>query len=230
MISTYLLINIFIIIVPLLLSFEKKIKYYKKLPALLTSIVIVGGTYIVWDIIATFRGDWSFNKEFISGIKIINLPIEEVIFFITVPYSGIFLFETGKFYLKESFLKINKPIIYLIAILLVIVAVIFNDQYYTFTVMIFSALFLIIAQIFGNRINVINSDLYWKWILFMYLPFFIVNYFLTSLPVVIYSPQAIWGIRISTIPFEDFFYSFSMLSFYLIVYLAVKKKWLKESV
>jgi len=229
MISTYLLINILIIIVPLLLSFEKKIKYYKKLPALLTSIIIVGGIYIVWDIIATFRGDWSFNKEFISGIKIINLPIEEVLFFITVPYSAIFLYETGKLYMKESFFKINKPMIYLIVISLVIIAVIFNDQYYTFTVMIFCALFLILAQLLNNRINVIHSDLFWKWILFMYLPFFIVNYFLTSLPVVVYSPQAIWGVRISTIPFEDFFYSFSMLSFYLIVYLAVKKKWLKES-
>lgn len=227
MISTYLLIDILIIIVPLFLTFERNINYYEKLPALFTSILIVGGVYIVWDIIATLRGDWSFNPEYITGIKFIHLPLEEILFFVTVPYSGIFLYETGKFYLGDKSIQINKPFFYLAATLLIILAIIFIDQYYTFTVLLFSALFIIIALLLHSRIPILNSSLYWKWILFMYIPFFIVNYFLTSLPVVKYSPDAIWGIRITTIPFEDFFYSFSMLSLYLYVYLITEMKWLK---
>jgi lycopene cyclase domain-containing protein len=229
MISTYLLINIFIIAVPLLLTFEKKIKYYQKFPALFISIIIVGGTYIVWDVIATLRGDWSFNPEHITGLKIFHLPLEEILFFVTVPYSGIFLYETGKLYLGDKLFKIGKVYIYLMASLLLIISLVFIDQYYTFTVMLFSAIFLIMALLLHSKYAILNSSLYWKWILFMYIPFFLVNYFLTSLPVVSYSPDAIWGIRITTIPFEDFFYSFSMLSFYLFVYLTVKKKWLKEN-
>ncbi|NMB82609.1 MAG: lycopene cyclase domain-containing protein [Ignavibacteria bacterium] len=228
MISIYLLINILIIIVPLLLTFERNINYYKKLPVLFTSILIVGGAYIIWDIIATFRGDWGFNPEYISGLKIINLPIEEILFFVTVPYSGIFLYETGKFYLGDKSIQINKPFFYFLAALLIILSIIFIDQYYTFTVMLFSAFFIIFALLLHSRIPILNSSLYWKWILFMYIPFFLVNYFLTSLPVVTYSPNAIWGIRITTIPFEDFFYSFSMLSFYLYIYLIIRKKWSKE--
>jgi len=55
---------------------------------------------------------------------------------------------------------------------------------------------------------------------FSFIPFLIVNYALTSLPVVLYNPASVWGFRILTIPIEDFFYSFSMISFYIIVYTA----------
>jgi hypothetical protein len=41
---------------------------------------------------------------------------------------------------------------------------------------------------------------------------------LTALPVVPYNPTAIWGPRFITIPLEDFFYNYSLLSFYLLVY------------
>lgn len=230
MISTYLLINIFIVAVPLLLTFEKKIKYYKKLPALFASIIIVGIAYVVWDIIATLRGDWSFNPDHLVGLTILHLPLEEILFFITVPYSGIFLYETGKFYLGNKSFSFNRQYFILPTLLLIAISIIFINQYYTFTVLLFCALFLIITQLLHRNYPILNSTLFWKWILFMYLPFFVVNYLLTSLPVVTYSPNAIWGIRITTIPLEDFFYSFSMLSLYLFIYLAVKKKWLKENV
>jgi len=44
--------------------------------------------------------------------------------------------------------------------------------------------------------------------------FLLFNYLLTSIPVVLYSPQAIWGVRVLTIPLEDFFYNFTMLAVY----------------
>ncbi len=69
--SEYLIINILIIIVPLFLSFEKKIKFYKKFPQLLISIIIVGGAFIIWDAAAANRGDWMFNPEFVNGLKYI---------------------------------------------------------------------------------------------------------------------------------------------------------------
>ena len=79
--SEYLLINIATIIIPLALSFEKKLKFYNNYPSLFFSIFIVGSIYIAWDIIATARGDWAFNKEYILGVHIFNLPLEEVLFF-----------------------------------------------------------------------------------------------------------------------------------------------------
>lgn len=220
--NTYLFINIVIIIVPLLLSFEKNITYYKKLPSLLFSILIVSTAFIIWDIIATKRGDWSFNSEYLVGIYLFGLPIEEILFFITVPYSCIFIYETVKFYTKEKNFKINKYIFILIALLLILLGIIFNHQYYTFTVSLFAGIFFILA--FYLNTGLLNSSFYWLTMLLSFIPFFIVNYFLTSIPIVMYNETAFFGKRFITIPYEDFLYSFSMISLWILFYEIIQKR------
>ena len=106
--STYLLINILIIFFPLILSFDKNLKFYKKVPYVLQSIAFISTAYIVWDVIATERGDWAFSPEHLIGFYILGLPLEEILFFITVPYACIFIFETVSFYVKEKKLNFNK--------------------------------------------------------------------------------------------------------------------------
>ena len=223
--SEYLLINILTILIPLIFSFEKNLKFYKNILPVGTAVLIVGGIYILWDVIATWRGDWSFNPEFLLGSQIFNLPLEEILFFLTVPYASIFIYETFKFYLKDQPIKFKLYIYIVVSVLFITSALIWNNQYYTFTVLLFCALFFVLASLTFS--NILRSSVYWIWIFFCFIPFFIVNYFLTSLPIVLYNPDAIWGIRITTIPFEDFFYSFSMLSLYLLIYLLAKQKWQK---
>lgn len=89
--STYLLINIAIIFFPLILSFDKNLKFYKKVPYVLQSVAFISTAYIVWDVIATKRGDWAFNPEHLIGINILGLPIEEILFFSPSPIR-VFLF------------------------------------------------------------------------------------------------------------------------------------------
>jgi lycopene cyclase domain-containing protein len=52
----------------------------------------------------------------------------------------------------------------------------------------------------------------------------IFNSVLTALPVVEYNSVAIWGVRFGTIPVEDFFYNYSMLSFYLLFYRMIRRE------
>ncbi len=214
--STYLIINFLIFLLPLLLSFDKKTAYYKNLPQVFVSVVIVGIVFIIWDSAAVKRGDWSFNSEFVGSVRIFNLPLEEILFFITVPYSCIFIFEVLRNYVREKKLEIKKRTIFFFALIFIAVAFIFSDQYYTFTVLLFTAFFLLTALFPFN--SLIRSNIYWLTILLSYLPFLIVNYLLTSLPVVRYNDNAIWGYRLMTIPVEDFFYSYSMISFWLLIY------------
>lgn len=214
--STYLIINIIIIFFPLILSFDKNLNYYKKIPNLIFSILIVSSAYIIWDVIATKRGHWAFNPEHLVGIYFFGLPVEEILFFITVPYSCVFIYETVKFYVKEKEFRINKNHFWFIVILFLLIAVVFNYQHYTFTVTTFTAVFFILTILIKPQL--LNSYQYWLTILISFLPFLIVNYFLTSIPVVTYNDAAFFGKRFITIPLEDFLYSFSMISFWILFY------------
>lgn len=214
--STYLLINILIILFPLVLSFDKNLKFYRNVTYVLASILIVSSAYIVWDIIATNRGDWAFSEQHLLGIYFYVLPLEEILFFITVPYSCIFIYETIKFYINEKVYPIKKNIFLIPVISFIVLALVFNKQAYTFTVLLYSAAFFLLGVLTNSKL--LTSKIFWISILICFVPFFIVNYFLTSIPVVTYNDTAFSAIRIITIPLEDFLYSFSMVSLWILFY------------
>jgi len=224
--SAYLLINIFIIIFPLVLSFESKLKFYKNYKHLLMSLAVVSMGFIDRDSFASVRGDWAFSPLYTLGFNLAGLPFEEILFFVTVPYSILFLYETAKYYLKETIVFYNKSVYYVLSGLFVIPAIIFKDNYYTLTISLFMSLTLFLLNTF--KTDLLKSKIFWITTAFSYVPFFIVNYLLTSIPIVTYSDNAIIGFRITTIPFEDFFYSFSMISLYIFIYELSKNKWQKK--
>jgi lycopene cyclase domain-containing protein len=222
----YIILDAFILIFPLIFSFKWKFKYYKYFKPLSASIIIVGVSYIIWDILVTSRGDWWFDKNYLIGIEIFGLPIEEILFFIVVPFSCIFIYENLVYFIKDKKIFYNKIIYLVIAGIFIIIGIIFRTQEYTVLAMFSCALFFILSTTLFPQI--LKERNYWLYIVLSIIPFIIFNYFLTSLTVVHYNPEAIWGIRITTIPLEDFFYNFSMLSFYLMVYVYFKNKWIKS--
>lgn len=223
--SEYLLNNLLIIVVPLILSFEKNIRYYTKFKYVFLATLFTAVPFIIWDAAATNRGDWSFNKEFVQGFKILGLPFEEILFFITVPYSIIFIYETVNFYIAERKYNTHKiPAILLIAILF-FTAIINAGKFYTCTVLLFSA-GVILADFFYFKV-LSGSVNFLITLVISYIPFFIVNYFLTSLPIVEYNSSAFSGIRITTIPVEDFIYSFALISWYVAFYAFFKKRFVR---
>lgn len=220
--SLYLLINILIILFPLIFSFEKQILFINKLPYYLISILVISPLFIIWDSYATQRGDWGFSAEYINGLKLFHLPLEEILFFITVPYSTIFLFEVAHVYLPEKKVAIPNVVFFVFAFLLIVLAGVFNEQYYTATVSVFSAVSLILLAVVPNRLR--HSRNFYIFLAFSFIPFLLVNYWLTVMPVVWYSDSAIFGKRFLTIPIEDFLYSFSMITLWVFVYDFVKEK------
>lgn len=225
--SAYLLLNILIILFPLILSFEKKISFYKKFFPLLISIFITGIIFIVWDSVAVTRNDWSFNEEYVSAIKIFNLPPEEILFFMTVPYSIIFTFICIRYYVKEKRIFIPSVFIYFVSFVLIISGVLFSGKYYTFTVSLFTGILILFLNYFYR--DFIMSYIFIMTLLISYIPFLIVNYILTSLPVVIYNASAITGLRFLTIPAEDFLYSFSMITMWIFIFQASEKLFFKKT-
>jgi lycopene cyclase domain-containing protein len=220
----YIIIDSLIILFPLIFSFKWKFKYYKFFKPLAASIAIVGLSYIIWDILVTYRGDWWFDKNYLIGVELFGLPIEEILFFIVVPFACIFIYENLVYFLKDKNIPFNKIFYLAIAGIFIILGVIYRAQEYTVLAMFSCALFFILAPTLYP--DILKTRNYFLYIIFSFIPFIIFNYFLTSLIVVHYNPAAIWGIRITTIPLEDFFYNFSMLSFYLMVYMYFKNRWI----
>lgn len=232
----YLLLDALILLFPFLLSFTWKFRYYKFYKPLFASIVIVGGVYILWDIIVTARGDWWFNHEYLVdvGFTLGGIPIEEALFFVVVPYSCIFIYENLQYFFNDKKIRFNTWIYYGMAVILFIVGAMFYHQDYTILALFSVGAFFIIAATWFPKI--LESRNYWIYILISFVAFLIFNYLLTSIPIVLYNPNAIWGGtvdqiwygRFITIPFEDFFYNFSMLSFYLMLYIYFKERWIKS--
>jgi len=93
MISEYLLILLVSAAVPLLASFYPPLRFYHNLRPLVYTVSLITGIFGAWDVLATFRGHWQFNPAGVWGLRIINLPVEEVLFFIVIPFCCIFTWE-----------------------------------------------------------------------------------------------------------------------------------------
>ena len=218
--STYLLIDFLIIILPLIVSFFPYLSYYKKFPSVLFSIIAGGLFFVTWDIIATLRGDWSFNPEYVMGISVAGLPLEEVLFFLFVPYSLLLTYEQAAYIFRDRKVIWNQRAGYAVGSILVIASFLVMGKNYTFMAVFSAGLVLLALSLFCPEMMERLS--FWAYLLTGYLLFVLFNYFLTSLPVVIYSPSAVSGIRFLTIPVEDFFYNFALMSVYLAFYLWAK--------
>ena len=218
---TYLVLNLCIIAVPVWYTPDKRTAYYRRLPALGFSIAVVSTCYLLWDILVTARGEWSFNGKYLTGVQILNIPLEEVLFFITVPYSCLFIYEVVLYATKSSKFRLPASVISAMILALLGSSLAFYTQGYTTKALASCGFFLTIALLLDRPL--LESKQYWIWLAICYVPFLIINTVLTALPVVEYNSKAIWGLRVGTIPLEDFFYNYAMLSFYLLVYRIGKK-------
>tara|TARA_B100000949_G_scaffold24199_1_gene18477 strand:- start:727 stop:1305 length:579 start_codon:yes stop_codon:yes gene_type:complete len=178
--------------------------------------------FIPWDIIFTQNGIWGFNEKYLSGIKLANLPIEEWLFFICIPYACIFTICAFKNLLpKFSISEKSTQIIYFsIQTILIATLLYFYDRWYT--AINFGYAIVLLALVFNYNREVLQ--VFFPVFLILLVPFFIVNGFLTGSwiheEVVWYNNAENLGIRIGTVPIEDSVYALSML---LTIYVLMEK-------
>lgn len=224
--SLYLFLNIASFLVPFLYSFESRMKYIKRWKAVFTAIIITAIFFIVWDIIFTKIGVWSFNPRYHSGIEFFDLPIEEWLFFICIPYASLFIhFAFHFFYPKVSLSdKLVKIIYWILMLVLLPTIVLHYDKWYT--AVNYSFLVLVLTYTILKAPNILNT--FFITFLIILVPFSIVNGILTGSfidePVVSYNNAENLGIRLGTIPIEDIGYAFSMLLMSLVLIKKIEKK------
>ena len=209
----YLSINFFTILVPFLFSFHKKLKFHINFGSFLKASVLVALPFIAWDAIFTSMGIWGFNDDYVSGIKILGLPIEEILFFFCIPFSCVFTYHCLRIFFKMEWSKKWEQIIILslVSFLLIVGFICIQQLYTSVTFISLGIVLLLLKYIF--RVNWLPQLLTVYVILLI--PFSIVNGILTGTgleePVVWYNEAHIIGIRILTIPFEDVFYGLALI-------------------
>jgi lycopene cyclase domain-containing protein len=216
---TYFLILAAALAGPLLLSFDKKVAFYKKWKYLFPAMLLPAAFYIVWDICFTAQGIWSFNENYIIGIKVFNLPIEEVFFFFVVPYCCVFIYECIRSYFPQlQSKKIADTILKSIAIVLLIIGVIFYKRLYTSSTFILTEIFIACIYLFKKYFKYFGASLFLVSYIIILLPFLAINGLLTSLPVVEYNNVENLGIRVASIPIEDIFYGMLLILMNVTIY------------
>ncbi|MFT7282197.1 MAG: lycopene cyclase domain-containing protein [Cyclobacteriaceae bacterium] len=221
----YLLLHVFTIAYPLAQSFESRLQYAKKWKALFPAIIITATFFIIWDVFFTQAGIWGFNREYLSGLFIVNLPIEEWLFFLTVPFASVFIYECVWYFLpKVDNPKWIFPAQFILGIILLIVALLHSEQTYTFYNFLFTGIFLLIV----SYTKPLWLAKFWIGYFIHLIPFLLVNGVLTGAitpePVVWYDNLEIMGPRIITIPIEDSMYALLLLLMNIFLYESFIKK------
>lgn len=211
--SLYLLVLLFSLSIPLLFSFHPKIQFYKFFYSTFLALFSSSIFFIIWDIWFTKMQVWGFNKKYHSDFIFFNLPIEEVLFFFIIPFCCLFTYFVFRKFKIFNF-KIKKPFIFIFILLLVFLIVMFYQNKYTLSVCVLSLIILF---------HILSRDMWWHGYFFStyfvisFIPFILVNGiltgFITDAPPVWYDINHIIGLRLGSIPIEDFLYNFILLYF-----------------
>lgn len=209
---TYLLVDFCCLVVPFIFSFHPKINFHKQWKHLFIPTIVTALLFCEWDMLFTRWEIWSFNPRYICGIHIVNLPIEECLFFLFIPYCGVFTYHCiTSFFNFDKYAKHAKVLSIILIVFLFVVAGFNLHKYYTATTFILLAVMLI----FMIRLKAWFMPAFYFSFILILIPFFISNGILTGSflaePVVSYNPNHILGPRMFTIPVEDTFYGMLLL-------------------
>jgi len=219
----YLIFNLVVIIGPLILSFEKGVYYFGRWKQAFLAIVIVLIPFIAWDSLVTDR-HWWFNTNYTLDLRLAGLPLEEWLFFISVPFSVLFIWEI---FSRKTGNPVNKKLQVVNKFLPVLILA---GLFFWFQGKEYTAVVLIALGLSGLTDLFLKTEIFSRPNTYIYLSMstllnLIFNGYLTSRPVVIYNEVYQLGFRIFTIPIEDLFYGMSLILLNTILFEKFKELW-----
>jgi lycopene cyclase domain-containing protein len=91
--ATYLVLMAACLAVTLPLELVLRAGVYRRprrwLAALLPVFVVFG----LWDRVAIGRGHWSYSPRWTTGVELLGLPLEELVFFLVVPTCALLTYQ-----------------------------------------------------------------------------------------------------------------------------------------
>ncbi|MDE0316395.1 MAG: lycopene cyclase domain-containing protein [Candidatus Poribacteria bacterium] len=212
----YLLFNLIVTVGPVVSQFNRQIKHISqwRLKLLTNGIVMI--PYIIWDVLVT-GSHWHFNKAYTLDFRLFGLPIGEWLFFITVPFGCLLVWET----LSDAKLSTRlRPLRYVGTVLYIALPI----GIWVFSIgKQYTGLVLCCIGLVGLTDTLLRTELLMQLKTYIYLGIvigliLIFNGYLTARPVVLYGEAYQMGYRILTIPIEDFGYGFTLMLFNAMFY------------
>lgn len=210
---TYLLVNFLTIIICFIFSFHPKIRFDRYFRSFIKAAVVTAIPFLVWDVWFTFSGVWWFRDEYLLGIRLLRMPIEEWLFFICIPFSCVFTYYClRKFFDMEWVEKYSRVLAVLLIATGIATLFFFYDRIYTVVNVVAMLLTVIYLHFVVRSPSFGKSSLVYVVLMLGFIP---VNGTLTGTglekAIVNYNPQEIIGFRVLTIPIEDFFYGYALI-------------------
>lgn len=207
--SEYLLFDLLILAAPLLVGAWKPAWFYDRLGAALRSTLLMAIPFVAWDAAVAGR-HWWFDERYTLGLELLGLPIEEIMFFVSVPLACLFTWET----LVKAPRAVARPglaWLYPVAWLLVPVglALIVHGEEYTGAAVLALGLAALLDHALGVGLLLAPRAYVFFGVVLLLTAVF--NGYLTGRPVVHYGEQYILGPRIGTVPVEDFIYGLALV-------------------
>lgn len=217
---TYLSVNALTVLFPALFSFTRRwgadAAEWRRIGL---AILLPAPLFIAWDAAFTHAGIWGFNEAYVTGRRLLGLPLEEILFFFCIPFACLFIYRCLPERLPWEARRL-RPLWLGLASLSAVAAVLSAGRAYTLAV---SALSALASALLAWR-SPAWTPRFLAAAAIHYLPFLLVNGVLTALPVVHYDEARFSGIRILSIPVEDAVYSFLLLLSNVAVYESLRAR------
>jgi lycopene cyclase domain-containing protein len=91
--ATYLVLMAACLLVTLPLELVLKAGVYRRPRRWLAALVPVFLVFNLWDWVAIRRGHWTYSPRYTTGIELLGLPLEELVFFVVVPTCALLTYQ-----------------------------------------------------------------------------------------------------------------------------------------
>lgn len=91
--ATYLVLMAACLLATLPLELVLKAGVYRRPRRWLAALVPVFLVFSLWDWLAIRRGHWTYSPRYTTGIVLLGLPLEELVFFVVVPTCALLTYQ-----------------------------------------------------------------------------------------------------------------------------------------
>jgi lycopene beta-cyclase len=69
------------------------VRVYRQARRAVASIGCMAVVFVTWDLVGARLGHWDYNPDHVTGVRFLDLPLEEYLFFIVVPLCALLTYE-----------------------------------------------------------------------------------------------------------------------------------------